>query len=195
MAKQAKTDKQKLAELLGLEAPTTEDTIQEAREEEAVAAYLENKRLFSKVACKQCGKMFAVNRANVAFCSRHCLRKHLKERYGLTKVSDPNGPNDERWVWQAWWGNEPLVVPPQALSVLQSHELAGQAPEEGSGSDTAYDNLISTLSVSERVEKVIGEVQEPLNETGINQPIDNHTGSNFTSFSTGDASLDDLLNF
>lgn len=125
MARTKQTQEEKLAALLGIGSPEIEEEIQEARTEEAMLAYLENPDLFTRIFCKRCKKKFAVNRRNVAYCSSGCRLGQLEEQFGIKRTNfkkNPRGDSDEVWVREAWGGNEPLVVPPQALSVLLTHE-------------------------------------------------------------------------
>jgi hypothetical protein len=122
----------KLAALFpGLEEhlPTepTPDFVQEqqttSREAEAVMAYVHRSHEFKRVACKWCEGVFAVDRANVAYCRDECRAKALAE---IGIVWDPRKPQDERWDYR-----EPLTVRPQALVVadLAVEVLAQQEPE------------------------------------------------------------------
>lgn len=64
--------------------------------------------------CRGCGDVFATNYRNVAYCSRHCIEKQLKERYGLAWF--PAGDlKKERWEFQ----EEPQLVPMQALVAMK----------------------------------------------------------------------------
>lgn len=116
MAKPKKTDAQKLAELLGIEAPkenvyeTPEDV---SREAEAALIYAESPQSFIRKECKICGRTFAHTRGAIAYCSNSCRARGL-EAIGI------------QWHWtrnsEVRWGNykegEPLVVPPEAVLLI-----------------------------------------------------------------------------
>lgn len=114
-----KDDKKRarLAELFGIEEhlPTepepsvTEKQETTSREAEAVIAYVHRPHEFKRVACKWCESVFAVNRANVAYCRDECRIKYLAS---IGIKWDPSKPQEERWDYV-----EPLTVPPQALVV------------------------------------------------------------------------------
>jgi hypothetical protein len=111
------TKRQKLAELFGLQEfiPTepTPDIKQEqettSRDAEAVMAYVHKPDTFKRVACKWCESVFAVDRANVAYCRDECRKKALAE---IGIVWDPRKPQEERWDYR-----EPLTVRSEALVV------------------------------------------------------------------------------
>ena len=112
--------KKRLAELLGMDVPEPEappgiedDT--NSREAEGVIAYFQTPQLFKEIECAECGKPFAVNRANVSRCSDHCRARYL-ESIGI--IWDKTKPPHERWDMK-----EPLVVPPPALELLKQMEV------------------------------------------------------------------------
>ncbi|HET7713500.1 MAG TPA: hypothetical protein VFK94_03955, partial [Patescibacteria group bacterium] len=68
--------REQLAALFGMEeppqltGPTRKQRAADAsREAEAVLKYIERPTTFTEHSCRECGKDFAVNRANVAYCS------------------------------------------------------------------------------------------------------------------------------
>lgn len=113
--------RERLAALLGIQVPPepTPEEIREneskSREAEAVIAFVENPNGFKERDCNNCGKQFAVNRANVAYCSDHC-RKVALESKGLRW-------NPEKTPEERWGVNEPLTVSPQAYEAVKA--LAG----------------------------------------------------------------------
>lgn len=127
MAKHTKSPEQKakeqLAKLLGMDMPVPQDeeAIQTDREEEAALAYTAGPTLFERKKCNKCGRKFAVNRRNVAYCSRLCRRRSLMELGIPAYAIDENGPRgdeDSAWVKRAWDGNEPLIVPEHLLEQI-----------------------------------------------------------------------------
>lgn len=107
---------EKLAALLGMEAPTAVSKAQShARSMEAEAAleYYENPRSFNEKLCKQCGRTFATRGAPVAYCSDPCRVLAFEDRMGVKWR--PLRPETERWGFMG----EPLVVPHEALIVVQ----------------------------------------------------------------------------
>lgn len=119
MSKKTKEQKaqEKLAKLLGMEAPTPASRVEaNARSMEAEAAleYFERPQTFSEKNCKQCGQLFATRGAPVAYCSDPCRVKAFEQRMGVKW--QPDRPNSERWGFMG----EPLTVPPEALSIVQA---------------------------------------------------------------------------
>jgi hypothetical protein len=114
-----KSDKEILAELLGIEPPPptsnfyeTEDDI--SRQAEAALAYARDSSYFIRRNCTICGRLFAHTYGQVAYCSNQCRAQAL-EKIGI------------KWEWvanaESRWGYnhaDPLVVPPDALSILLS---------------------------------------------------------------------------
>lgn len=126
------TKRARMARLFGIELPpepTREERLHQdnvSREAESVVAYYIEPKGFVNRLCKTCELEFAVNRANIAFCSDDCRGKYLREVMGLDWDATARTPED-RWAPQTG-GREPLVVPPTALALLtQSHE-EGQSP-------------------------------------------------------------------
>lgn len=118
--------KNKLAELLGIEAPDnptgpTAARIRDdnSREAEAVLDFLVNPKHYRNKECRHCGKSFTVNRANVALCSDYCREKELAA-VGITWRWDRTP--DQRWYY-AYDGDprstEPLVIGPEATEMLR----------------------------------------------------------------------------
>lgn len=118
MSKHKKSDAAKLAELLGLQTPTVDAYESEsdiAREAESALAYAEQASAFVRKECKSCGRAFAHTRGAVAYCSNKCRAAGL-ELIGIKWHWLK--PSEERWApWQA----EPLVVPPDALALVDAH--------------------------------------------------------------------------
>jgi hypothetical protein len=119
MAKKTKEQKlqEKMAALLGLEAPTADSRAESnARSMEAEAAleYYENPRSFNEKHCKQCTRSFATRGAPVAYCSDPCRIIAFEERMGVKW--QPLRPTTERWGFMG----EPLTVPHEALVVVQA---------------------------------------------------------------------------
>lgn len=106
--------KERLASLLGIDLSDDKTVENEAasRGAEATLAYLEAPSFFTEVECKRCGARFAVNMANVAYCSDTCRALTLQD---LGIKWDKTKPAEERWG-----NNVPLVVPPAALEVTRS---------------------------------------------------------------------------
>lgn len=120
MGRKKKSDAEKLAELLGIEAPkgnpyeTPEDV---SREAEATLQYAETPESFIRKNCKSCGRTFAHTRGAIAYCSNNCRARGL-EQIGIQW--DWLRPVEARWSLYA--GGEPLVVPPEALELLDALE-------------------------------------------------------------------------
>lgn len=134
-SKKEERNRQKLAELFGMQEhlptePTPSQNIvadNKSREAEAVAAYLEKPKEFTKRTCKwsECGEIFAANRGNVAYCSDTCRQKFLAS---MGIIWDPTKDPRERWDYKVVMTDtgemqlsektrEPLTVPPPALVV------------------------------------------------------------------------------
>ena len=169
MSKPDKQDKQKaaLAELLGLEAPAMgEEAVQEARTQEAVLAYLESPKLFQLNKCKACEQKFRVNRANVAYCGSACRTAALR-KMGFHQVVamdnyEPKHAEDERWVNEKWWGNEPLVIPPNLIEQAdEAIARLGLSQPESESLDEDIDptedivNNVSNGSVGSSVDDIL----------------------------------------
>lgn len=117
--------KDKLAELLGIENPKLEGppnkVVREntSRGAEASIAFIDRPKSFAKRQCRNCGQVFFVDRANVALCSDNCRAKELSSK-GIEW--DWSKPPEERW-YVSYQGDkntdEPLVVPPELVNVLQ----------------------------------------------------------------------------
>lgn len=108
---------EKLAAMLGIEAPTAVSKAEShARSMEAEAAleYYDNPRTFSHKECKLCNRSFATRGAPVAYCSDSCRVKAFEQRMGIKW--QPLRPTTERWGFMG----EPLVVPHEALVVVQA---------------------------------------------------------------------------
>ncbi len=108
----SETRKAKLAKLLDIPMPDISKPEQEnrSREAEAVLAYASGMGGFIRRQCKECNRMFAHTRASIAYCSDTCRAAGL-ERIGI------------KWNWlkpanERWGKFEPLVVPPEALAIL-----------------------------------------------------------------------------
>ena len=119
--------KERLAELFGLalpEAPKppTPDDEAASRAADATLVYFQTPEFFREVDCKRCGHKFAVNMASVAYCSDDC-RKHSLADIGIEW--DPTKKPQERWGRHV-----PLVVPPQALELVQEAMQTAQQAEE-----------------------------------------------------------------
>ena len=99
------TDQQKLAKLLGIEAPPVdpyEDSETISREAEAAIAYHEQPQAFIRKECGTCGGVFVHTRGAVGFCSDYCRAVSL-EKIGI------------KWHWlkkseDRWGRTEPLVA-------------------------------------------------------------------------------------
>jgi hypothetical protein len=116
MARPKKTDAEKLAELLGIEAPkgnpyeTAEDI---SREAEATIIYAESPQSFIRKNCKICGRTFAHTRGAIAYCSNLCRARGL-EQIGIKW--DWTRPTEVRWG--LYDGGEPLIVPAEAVKLV-----------------------------------------------------------------------------
>jgi hypothetical protein len=97
----------------------TLDQIEKYRGAQALNLFLQAPELFTARNCKRelCGEPFLVSREHVAFCSYTCMKRDLHERFGIEW--NPNNPIDEQFVKRQLEGNEPLIVPPQAIKMLQ----------------------------------------------------------------------------
>ena len=125
--KKSKEERQreKLAALLGIEAPKTDSRVvaqEKSMEAEAALEYYEHPRSFTEKDCKTCNRTFATRGAPVAYCSDHCRAKAFEERMGV-KWQPFRDPKD-RWGFLG----EPLTVPPEALAVVK-HAMAMQAEQ------------------------------------------------------------------
>jgi len=124
MTKAKDKKKQELAELLGMTAPAVgEEAIQRNRKQEAILAYLGSPKLFSRQHCLNCGEPFLVNRSNVAYCGGLCRKDALRKKgfHGIELINtEPKGEDDEQWVHDKWWGDEPLIVPPSAVNEVNA---------------------------------------------------------------------------
>lgn len=112
--------KERLAALFGLElpeapAPPTPDDEMASRSADATLIYFETPEYFREVECKRCGHKFAVNMASVAYCSDDCRKKSLAD---IGIEWDSSKPPAMRWGRHI-----PLVVPPQALALVQETHL------------------------------------------------------------------------
>jgi len=90
---------------------TTEDKLSEA---EAVLRWHQTRgEGFKQKECKNCGLVFAYswNRDAISICSVHCAAVQLK-KIGIDW-------NPHKTARDRWGKTAPLVVPPEALSVLQ----------------------------------------------------------------------------
>lgn len=127
--------RERLAALFGLQEhlptePTPDQRIEQqtaSRDAEAVAAYITQPQRFTRKKCKleSCGKEFATDRGNVAYCSDDC-RKEWLAAIGI--VWDPKKPPAERWDFKVITNDngeatpvgstrEPLTVRSEALVV------------------------------------------------------------------------------
>jgi hypothetical protein len=97
----------------------TLDEIESYRGAQALDLFLQAPELFSARHCKRekCQEPFLVSRQLVAFCSYTCMKKDLEERYGIEW--SPTNEINEQFIRRQWNGNEPLIVPPAAVKLLQ----------------------------------------------------------------------------
>lgn len=144
----AETKQAKIAALFGLEAPK-KPTPQElrtranrSREAEAVILYAEEPSKFLQRECRICKRMFAVNRAHIAFCSDDCRSIHINDVLGLEWSPTGRSP-EERWAHQTG-GPEPLIVPPHALTLLNERVIP--EPPVGDLLDEGLDLSLPDLS-------------------------------------------------
>lgn len=114
--------------------------------------------------CRRCGEPFATNYRNVAYCSRHCIELHLKEKYGLAWF--PAGDlKKERWEFQ----EEPQLIPMQALVAMKrlvmdvEKRLGSSIPTESG----EWDNQLPPLVPEKQDEK---EQSLPEPPEGLKQP-------------------------
>lgn len=101
---------------------TTEDKLSEV---EAVLRWHQTRgEGFKQKECKNCGLVFAYSwdRDAISICSVHCAEAQLK-KIGIKW--NPHKTARERWGKTA-----PLVVPPEALSLLQGDLLSERVLEE-----------------------------------------------------------------
>jgi hypothetical protein len=114
----------KLAELLGISAPTGPEAVANerpgaaSREAEATLLYIDNKGAgFVHKECARCGEEFAANINWVRFCSDPCRKADAWDK-GIKW--DPAKPYTERWA--RMFSRPPLehaVVGPNALQVAK----------------------------------------------------------------------------
>lgn len=103
-------------------AESTEDKLSEV---EAVIRWHETRgEGFIQKECRNCGLVFAYswNRTAISICSVHCAKADL-EKIGIKW--NPHKTAGERWGRTA-----PLVVPPEALQILQEDLPSETAPVE-----------------------------------------------------------------
>lgn len=108
---------EKLAKLLGMEAPTPQSahvSHEVSMEGEATLAYYENPKSFSHKSCKECGDSFATRGSPVAYCSDRCRIAAFESRMGVTWK--PGRSIQDRYGRLA----EPLTVSPEGLAVAQA---------------------------------------------------------------------------
>jgi hypothetical protein len=114
MARVAKSDAEKLAELLGIAPPepqsSTESSVEISRQAEAAVLYGEGIVPFIRKDCKHCGRKFAHTPGAVAFCSDTCRAADLL-KIGIA------------WDWfksadKRWSVRNAIAVPPEALKLL-----------------------------------------------------------------------------
>lgn len=108
---------QNLESLLGVKSsitvesvPTDADVVREA---DSVILYFEsNGKGFERIRCANCKLVFAYRHgsSSVRCCSVECMRDRLKS-FGM--AWNPNAPLDRRWGRFT-----PVIVPPQALEIL-----------------------------------------------------------------------------
>lgn len=91
-----------------------EDEIEIALQAESVISYFKYTNQFIQKECDWCGSIFAysLHFQGVSKCSNECRRRYL-ESIGIQWT--PNKPPGERWNKHV-----PAVVPPEALSLVQS---------------------------------------------------------------------------
>lgn len=146
---------EKLAALLGMEAPTAvskAEANQRSMEAEAALEYYENPRSFTEKNCKQCGLSFATRGAPVAYCSDPCRVRAFEERMGVKW--QPLRPATERWGFMG----EPLTVPHEALVVVQT---AMAYEEERRQQDNAEQReFVDNTRLNAMVETIYGPVIE-----------------------------------
>ena len=126
-SKKALAAKNKLAELLDIEAPEptptdgpSEETIKKdiSREAESVLVFLEHPKSFMAVKCGWCSKDFLVDRGNVGYCSDSCRASKLKSQ-GVPW--DWSKQASERWIdFKTGESIEPWIVPTDFVDVLKS---------------------------------------------------------------------------
>lgn len=119
------TKRRKLAELLGLDMPTAPTSPRAAiqrenrsREAEAVLEFVSYPTTFRMPSCTRCGNNFAVNRANVSYCSDKCRAEALADM-GI-KFDWDKDPASRWYVVQhnSATTAEPLVVPPEFIEFI-----------------------------------------------------------------------------
>lgn len=119
--------------------------------------------------CRRCGEPFATNYRNVAYCSRHCIELHLKEKYGLAWF--PAGDlKKERWEYQ----EEPQLIPMQALVAMK--ELVMDVERRlGSSIPTAsgeWDDQLPPLAQEKPHEKELSEPMSPKDSQQLPTPAE-----------------------
>lgn len=122
--------KAKLAKLLGLDEPEPVSAVEQhdiKMEAEAALEYAENPRTFTHKECKLCGRTFATRGSPVAYCSNPCRIKSFEGRLGV-RWSPDRRPED-RWGFMG----EPLVVSPEALSVVERARMRQLTAEDNEG--------------------------------------------------------------
>lgn len=107
----------------------TLDELDTFRSANAVLLFLQAPELYTARTCKHCKGDFLVSRKFVGYCSYTCLKKEL-EAIGIDW--DTKKPLDEAYVRRVWEHNEPLVIPPAAIKVLQELANGNHSEQEGS---------------------------------------------------------------
>lgn len=147
-SKKEQRKREKLAALFGMNTPQQVNTIPTSRygqdvsrDAEAFLGYVSRPQSYIERSCINCGKDFAVNRANVTLCSDSCRAQELAK---IGVEWDWNKPPESRYYYRipgiesTWaakgmnvqqlselensraYAAEPLTVPPEALQVAKA---------------------------------------------------------------------------
>ena len=116
----------KLLASMGISADLLATVEVETKEEksaqaEAVLAYYDRRgKGFHTVKCKRCGRNFAVDMNHVSYCSNNCRASALRD---IGIIWNHSKKDSERWQTDQNWGEIPLIVPPDALPLIESRVL------------------------------------------------------------------------
>lgn len=110
--------------LANVSVETSQESISNA---EAVLAYADRRgKGFHDITCKRCGRIFSVDMNHVSYCSNSCRAAALKE---IGILWDPSKRDSERWQTDRPWGRVPLVVPPDALPLIEVQVQNARVPQ------------------------------------------------------------------
>ena len=79
---------------------------------DAVLIYIQKPAAFTVKVCDECGESFGTNYHHVAKCSDYCRARALQRQTGIRW-------NPHKSQREAWGGEPPLIIPPEALKSLE----------------------------------------------------------------------------